>query len=116
MQKLSTRHIAVGAAVLGLLWSGMASGAAVAPPEPKTHTVTIDAMRFQPEVLTVAPGDAIVWVNKDPFPHTATSPAGGFDSREIATGASWKHTAAKKGEFEYVCTLHPTMRGTLRVE
>ena len=26
-------------------------------PKSKTHTVTIEGMRFQPEVLTVAPGD-----------------------------------------------------------
>ena len=34
----------------------------------KTHTVTIEGMRFQPEVLTVARGDTIVWVNKDLVP------------------------------------------------
>ena len=42
----------------------------------KTHTITIEGMRFQPEVLTVSPGDTIVWVNKDIVPHTATSKAG----------------------------------------
>jgi plastocyanin len=40
------------------------------PPEPRTHTVTIEEMRFQPERLTVARGDTIVWVNKDLVPHT----------------------------------------------
>ena len=58
----------------------------------------------------------MVWVNKDPFPHTATSKAGGFDSGEIAAAKSWKFVAAKTGEFEYICTLHPTMKGKLRVE
>ena len=48
----------------------------------KTHTITIECMRFQPEVLTVSPGDTIVWVNKD-VPHTATSKTGGFDSKDI---------------------------------
>ena len=36
--------------------------------KPKTHTVTIEGMRFQPEALTVARGDTIVWVNKDIVP------------------------------------------------
>jgi plastocyanin len=49
------------------------------PPEPKTHTVTIEEMRFHPERLTVARGDTIVWVNRDLVPHTATSAAGRFD-------------------------------------
>jgi plastocyanin len=39
---------------------GIAAGEERAP---KTHTVTIEGMRFQPDVLTVAPGDTLVWVN-----------------------------------------------------
>ena len=35
---------------------------------PKTHTVTIEGIRFQPQMLTVSRGDAIVWVNKDAGP------------------------------------------------
>jgi plastocyanin len=52
-------------------------------------------------------------VNRDPFPHTATSAK--FDSKDIAPGASWTFTAKAPGELPYVCTLHPTMKGTLRV-
>ena len=44
--------------------------------KPQMHTVTIEGMRFQPEMLTVERGDTIVWVNKDLVPHTATSKAG----------------------------------------
>ena len=39
-----------------------------------------------------------------------------FDSGEIAPGKTWKYTAKKPGKFPYVCTLHPTMKGTLVVE
>ena len=80
-----------------------------------TYTVTIDGTRFTPGVLTVRAGDTIVWVNKDIIPHTATSKAGGFDSLVIATGKSWTHKTADKGEYPYLCTFHPTMKGTLRV-
>ena len=65
--------------------------------KPKTHTVTIEGMRFQPETLTVAPGDTIVWVNKDLVPHTATSKAGGFDSKVIQADKSWRFTVRNKG-------------------
>ncbi|MEP6594187.1 MAG: cupredoxin family copper-binding protein [Acidobacteriota bacterium] len=86
-------------------------------PTPKTHTVTIEGMTFQPDVLTVASGDTVVWVNKDLVAHTATaSTAGGFDSKLIAPDTSWKLTVRKKGEFAYTCTYHPTMKGTLRVK
>jgi plastocyanin len=85
-------------------------------PKPKTHTVTIEGMRFQPEVLTVALGDTIVWVNKDLVPHTATSTAGSFDSKEIQADKSWKYTIRKTGDFAYICTFHPTMKAMLRVK
>jgi plastocyanin len=85
-------------------------------PKPKTYTVTVDATRFQPEVLSIKPGDVVVWVNKDFFAHTATSKAGGWDSGLFASGGSWTHTFKKTGEFPYICTLHPTMKGTIRVK
>jgi plastocyanin len=93
----------------------MGAAATADPPKPATHAVAIEGVRFQPEVLTIKPGDSVVWVNKDPFPHTATS-KDVFDSHEIASGKSWKFTARKTGEFGYVCALHPTMKGTLRVK
>jgi plastocyanin len=90
----------------------VASGRAV----PKTHTVTIEDMRFQPQTLTVLRGDTIVWVNKDLVPHTATSTGGGFDSKTIQAGESWKYRAGTKGEFAYICSYHPAMTATLRVQ
>ncbi len=81
-----------------------------------THTVVIAEMKFVPDTLTVAPGDTIVWVNKDFFPHTATAQNKSFDSREIAMSKSWKYVATKKGAFPYICTLHPTMKGSLIVK
>jgi plastocyanin len=69
-----------------------------------------------PQALTIARGDSVEWVNKDAFPHTATSIAPGFDSKEIGAGSSWKLTPQGPAELPYVCTLHPTMTGTLRVE
>jgi plastocyanin len=85
-------------------------------PKPKTHTVTMENMRFQPETLTVTRGDTVVWVNKDLVPHTTTSKAGGFDSQSIEAEKSWRFTVRKKGDFAYVCTFHPTMTAMLRVK
>lgn len=86
-------------------------------PKPKTHTVTMEGIRFQPEELTVASGDVIVWLNKDLVAHTATSSESGiFDSQLIAPGKSWKFTARTKGNVAYVCTYHPGMKGMLHVK
>ena len=82
-----------------------------------THTVSIEAMQFSPASLTVKRGDVVAWANKDLVPHTATSATGkAFDSKSIAPGASWRMTAKKPGRYEYVCTLHPTMKAVLVVE
>jgi plastocyanin len=94
---------------------GAGPPATAAARKPATHTVTIEGSRFEPSVLTVRTGDAILWVNKDVFPHTATSQAGGFDSLSIAAGKSWRYTAGQAGEFAYTCTFHPAMKGRLRI-
>lgn len=64
--------------------------------------------------MTIKRGDTAAWINKDPFPHTVTAKRV-FDSRDIAASRSWKYMARKAGEFAYICTLHPTMKGTLKV-
>ena len=102
-------------AVLALLCSAAAVSFTAAAPAPRTHTVTIDASRFTPARLTVTPGDTIVWKNADMFPHTATSTVGAFDSKEIAPGKSWAYVAKRKGVLDYLCTLHPSMQGSVRV-
>lgn len=81
----------------------------------KTHTVAMDGTRFIPETITVKEGDRVVWVNKDPFPHTATAD-GVFDSGSVAPGHSWTYVARNPGDFAYVCTFHPGMKGTLVVQ
>ena len=92
---------------------GAAPGALAAGPA--KHAVAIDGSKFEPAAITVKKGETVTWVNKDPFPHTVTS-AGKFDSKSIAPGAKWTYRATKPGEFAYICTLHPNMKGTLKVE
>jgi VCBS repeat-containing protein len=75
----------------------------------------MDGSGYQPAVITVKKGDTVTWVNKDPFPHTVTA-AGQFDSRSIAPNGKWTYHATKAGQFDYICTLHPNMKGTLKVE
>ena len=102
------------ACAAGLVHAG--GGAAIAAAaKPATHTVVIEAVAYAPAALTVNRGDTVVWVNKDPFPHTVTA-KGSFDSHDIAAGKSWKYVARKAGEYPYICTFHPNMKGTLTVK
>ena len=98
-----------------VLARGAGDGARAADAAPQAHTVLIEGMRYQPEGLTVAAGDTVVWINRDMVPHTATSASGRFDSSEIAPGKSWTHTVRDTGEFAYLCTYHPLMKAVLRV-
>jgi plastocyanin len=112
-----TRLRLVCAAAFASLCVGSGSVVAADPAaKGVTHTINIEAVQFTPDTLTVHRGDTILWVNKDPFPHTVTSKDGGFDSHEIAAGKSWRYQPRKAGAFTYICTLHPTMKAMLRVE
>ena len=92
---------------------GGRSGAAANARKPTTHTVTMDGVRFDPETVTLSPGDSVIWVNKDPFPHNVKSGTA-FESKPINPGESWRQAFDSPGEFAYACTLHPTMKGVVR--
>jgi plastocyanin len=72
-------------------------------------------MQFTPPELKVKRGDKVVWVNKDLVAHNVTAP-GRLRSPDLAPNASWTHVARKAGAVEYMCTLHPTMKGRLVIE
>jgi plastocyanin len=99
---------------MGLLLLSCGRSAPIPPPQPKTYTIVIEGMRFEPPDLTVHPGDTVVWMNKDLFAHTATA-EGGFDSRQIDPGGSWRLTPQTTGDLPYICALHPTMKAIVRV-
>jgi plastocyanin len=70
--------------------------------------------------VTVRPGDSILWVNQDSFPHTASagtpaSPGTEFDSPTLGTGETYTHAFSAPGVFPYYCEIHPTMTGTITV-
>ena len=94
-----------------------------------TNAVTMQLITFKPETLTVAPGTAVTWTQKDAGVHTVTSgtvqeggggvtkvPDGRFDSGELATDEMFTFRFHQPGTYSYFCALHPaTMRGTVRV-
>jgi plastocyanin len=88
--------------------------ASIALAAPAKHTVVIEAVKYDPPTLTVKQGDAVTWVNHDPYPHTVTS-RGAFDSKDIPADGKWTYVARKPGRYDYICTLHPNMKGTLVV-
>jgi plastocyanin len=71
---------------------------------------------YEPDPITIQQGDGVEWVNEDNAPHTVTSRQEGvFDSGLINAAASWVLNSVEiaPAEYEYYCTLHPFMVGTL---
>src|SRR5581483_1380489 len=111
--------LAVLAIVTGL--AGAGAGKPVQAQE--AASVTIKDFAFMPATITVAPGTTITWTNEDTAPHTATSGAPGatdagaaFDSGRLDQGQSYSFTFTTPGTYDYFCTFHPFMLGTVVVE
>ena len=77
--------------------------------------VRLEGMKFDPPTVTVRRGDTVTWNNKDLVPHTATS-QGKFDSGNIAPGQSFSRKMDQPGQFDYICTYHPGMKGQVVVK
>ena len=78
----------------------------------QTYQVEIRGMQFAPASMRVHRGDTIVFTNKDLVPHTATA-AGWFDSGPLQPGQSWHYVVTDSVDYDYGCTMHPTMHGKL---
>jgi plastocyanin len=93
------------------------SGTPSAPAAPVAgDQVSIDGFAFAPATLTVAAGTTVIWTNRDEEPHTVVANDGSFRSPGMGTGATYSHTFSAPGTFEYVCSIHPMMRGTVVVK
>ncbi|OSC23798.1 amidase [Mycobacterium vulneris] len=123
------RHSATMAAVGALLLAGCSQSRPVAttaapttamsitvPAAPvRGDQVSIDGFAFAPVTLTVPVGTTVTWTNRDEEPHTVAASDGSFHSPGMGTGATFTHTFSTAGTFDYVCSIHPMMRGTVVV-
>ena len=78
--------------------------------------VTMTNFAFNPDELTVASGDSVTVANEDGTPHTFTSEDGGFDLRLGGSESGEVTIDAEAGSYDFLCTIHPSMTGTLTVE
>jgi plastocyanin len=109
----------LGAKVVWVPLSGVAPGRVeityvVNPPVKKENIVKINNLEFLPAVITISKGETVTWINQDNIPHTATG--GGFDSGYMGPGATFKLTFNNTGTFDYICTYHPYMNGSVVVK
>jgi plastocyanin len=81
----------------------------------RAEKVEIVEFIYQPDPVTIAEGGKVTWINRDSAPHTATAEDDSFDTGTIAEGKIKSETFDEPGTYAYICTLHPTMRGTVEV-
>lgn len=115
-------------AVAAATAAGVAGSAGTASAQ-TAHTVDMtDQLVFDPDQLTIAPGDTVVWENVGSVGHSVTAyedripgdaeyfASGGFDSEQaarnaypegdVAGGESFEHTFEVEGEYGYFCIPH----------
>ncbi|QGG95596.1 plastocyanin/azurin family copper-binding protein [Actinomarinicola tropica] len=121
-----TMHRALGASTLAVTsllvaacggggnGGGDAAGADSEEVEVGPADVTIVNFAYEDPEFTTTAGSTVTWVNEGAAPHTVTGE--GFDSSIIRSGRGWTHTFEEPGTYEYWCSNHESMTGTIVVE
>ena len=76
---------------------------------------------YIPSHVTAGVGEPVTWVNRDVAFHSITSgsydePVGLFDSGHLYPDEVFTLTFDEPGRYDYFCTLHPWMDGTITIE
>ena len=79
------------------------------------NTIRIKNFAFNPANITVKVGSTVRWVNQDSVPHRIMFTDGTY-SQVLAAMDSWSRKIDLAGTYDYVCTIHPDMHGTVSVE
>ena len=79
--------------------------------------VTMKDIKFNPGTVSIKKGQTVIWTNDDSVGHDVT--ADGFKSGDpggIEPGQTFQHKFPKAGTYQYVCSVHPGMEGTVKVK
>ena len=79
-------------------------------------SVSMDHNTFMPSEITVAPGTTVTWVNNETMPHTVVDPNKGFRSKFLVKDATFSFTFTTPGDYDYLCSIHPNMKGKVIVK
>jgi plastocyanin len=71
---------------------------------------------YAPNPAVVSVGGSVTWTNNDTKTHTATANDNAWNSGPIAPGGQFSRTFPSAGTFQYFCTIHPGMVGTVTVQ
>ena len=78
-------------------------------------TVRINNFKFIPDTVTIKRGGTVTWVQEDSVPHTI-SIKDLTESPALSKGDTWSYTFDKTGNYNYICSIHPSMTGRIIVK
>lgn len=81
----------------------------------ETTSVAISSFTFNPSKILVKVRDSVVFKNEDGTSHTITADDGSFDE-SISAGATTTLQITKPGTYNYHCSIHSSMTGTITVK
>ncbi|KKT26283.1 MAG: Blue (Type 1) copper domain protein [Parcubacteria group bacterium GW2011_GWA2_43_9b] len=88
------------------------SNSAKETPDPeKQLNIFIRDSKFIPNLNAVRTGIKVTWFNEDNKTHTVTGE--GWGSNEIAPGKAYSKTFDAAGDYQYHCSIHPSMTGEI---
>ncbi len=89
----------------------------MATPQAGPGVVSITNFLFGPETVTVAANTPITWFNTDGSPHQVTIQGAKVQrSGVILKGQTAQLSVAEPGSYNYICGLHPQMKGKIEVK
>ena len=81
----------------------------------KRHLVEIKQMQFQTSDLVVQKGDSVIFVNKDLVVHDVTEEKHkAWTSSALSPNQSYSIVVNESAN--YYCSIHPVMKGKLRIQ
>ncbi len=60
-------------------------------------------------------GTTVTWVNKDTVTHTVTTNGTSLFDHTLSIGDTYSFKFTQVGTYQYYCTIHPFMKGTIIV-
>lgn len=78
------------------------------------YPVSIKNFAFDPATLNVSVGSTVTWTNNDSTAHHIKG--GNFESSDMANGQSYSFKFTSAGTFDYICSIHPSMKGQIIVK
>ena len=86
-----------------------------------TNEILMQNIAFSPASKTISVGTTIKWTNKDNTTHdvisgTPGNPSGLFNSGDLGANREFSFTFNQAGTFQYYCSHHSGMTGTIIVQ